>query len=823
MRDSARAVIIGGGIGGLSALYHLTLEAWTDVILVERDELTSGTTWHSAAQCPNLAFNQLLLGLRSYTIELFRELAGDPDYPINYHHAVGGLRLITDQDQLDACHHIISVADGMGVVLELLSPREAVEKNPLLNPDGLLAALYDPLDGDIDPAQLCQALARRARRAGAEIQRHNPVEALTQRADNGWIVHTRNGDIRCEHIVNAAGYRANEVGKMIGVEYPIVSMEHMYFVTEPIDALRQRETRVAMVRCPRDRFYLRQEKQGLLVGIYEQDCKTFGVDGIDPGFVNALCPNDLDRCLADLEPVFVRLPCLQEAGIQSMVTGPITYTADAGPLVGKTPGRRNCWQINGLRVGIGEGGGYGKMLAQMMTGGQTDWDCWQLDPRRIPGGTTLEYTALKAIEDYRHEFQWHLPHEHRPAGRPQRTTSLYSTLQDAGATFGVVNGWERVAFFKPAPNFVETHGYRLPNWHDTVEAEVKSLADGVGIAEISGFNIYCIRGKGAAEWLERLSCSPVPSRPGKVGLCYFLNRHARVEAEATLARLEPDCFWYCSAAAAEQHDWDRLHEHLAPGSDIEINRLTGAYSTLVLAGVDAPSVLDAIDGGDGWGKFPKMSLRSFAIAGHEVVVMSVSYSGEQAFEIHIHDDNLVDVYQALLAVGKAYRIGGFGAYAIDSMRLECGYAHWKADLLDEFNPIEAGLSRHVALDKAFVGRDELIRQIQAGARRQRMLLEIDCEFATAQAGETVYQDDRVIGSITSAAWGYRTDRNLAMAYLLPDYCRPDTECSVRLLGRTRPAAVVGSRVFPPGAEAADRRSCTDESVVRSNNGSNRSR
>ena len=433
MKSNTRAVVIGGGIGGCSALYHLTQEGWNDVVLVERDELTSGTTWHSAAQCPNLAFNQLLIGLRSYTIDLYKELAEDPDYPINYHYAVGGLRLITDQQQLDACHHIISVADGMGVELELISPEQAAEKNPLLETHDLLAALYDPRDGDIDPAQLCQALARRSRNAGAEIYRHNPVIGLTQKANHEWIVHTRDGDIQCEHIVNAAGYRANEVGALMEIEYPIVSMEHMYFVTEPIDELVQREQRVAMVRCPRDRFYMRQEKQGLLVGVYEHDCKTFGMEGIDPDFANALCPDDLDRCLPRLENIFQRLPCLQEAGIQSIVNGPITYTADAGPLVGKTPGLRNTWSINGLRVGIGEGGGYGKMLAQMMVHGETEWDCWQLDPRRITRGATLEYTALKAIEDYQNEFQWHLPHEHRPAGRPLKTTPLYPVLQKEGA------------------------------------------------------------------------------------------------------------------------------------------------------------------------------------------------------------------------------------------------------------------------------------------------------------------------------------------------------------------------------------------------------
>jgi len=782
MRDSARAVIIGGGIGGLSALYHLTLEGWTDVVLVERDELTSGTTWHSAAQCPNLAFNQLLLGLRSYTIELYRELAEDPEYPINYHFAVGGLRLITDQDQLDACHHIISVAHGMGVRLELLSPDQAAAKNPLLNPVGLLAALYDPRDGDIDPAQLCQALARRSRKAGAEIYRHNPVEALTQNPDAGWIVHTRNGDIRCEHIVNAAGYRANEVGAMMGVEYPIVSMEHMYFVTEPIDSLARRDGRVAMLRCPRDRFYLRQEKQGLLVGIYEQDCKTFGMDGIDPDFVNALCPDDLDRCLPDLEPVFERLPCLQEVGIASMVTGPITYAADAGPLVGKTPGRRNCWQINGLRVGIGEGGGYGKMLAQMMVRGKTDWDCWQLDPRRIPAGTTLEYTAAKAIEDYRHEFQWHLPHEHRPAGRPQRVTPLYPRLQADGAAFGVVNGWERVAFFKPGADFVESHGYGLQNWHEIVRQEVAGLCRGVGIAEISGFTRYEITGTDAAAWLDQLCCSPVPNSDGRVRLCYLLNHQGYLLSEATLARCDAQRFLYGAAAAAELHDLEWLRENLPHGVDVNIENLTETATTLVVAGPQSAALLDAVSSDDDWLRCPPMSVFTANIAGCGVTVMSVSYSGEQAFELHVPNSGLFRVYDALVENGVRFGVGGFGTYAIESMRLEKGYGHWKADYIDEIDPLEAGLERLVDFDKSFLGRAPLLTRLENGSSRQRVLLQIDCSTATAQPGESVYRDGQVVGVITSAAWGFRLDCNLAMAYLAPAGTQNNGDLYVRLLG-----------------------------------------
>lgn len=791
MKSDARVVIIGGGIGGCSALYHLTQEGWNDVVLVERDELTSGTTWHSAAQCPNLAFNQLLIGLRSYTIELYRELAEDSDYPINYHYAVGGLRLITDQQQLDACHHIISVAEGMGVELELISPEQATEKNPLLESDGLLAALYDPLDGDIDPAQLCQALARRSRNAGAEIYRHNPVIGLTQKQNLEWIVHTRDGDIQCEHIVNAGGYRASEIGALMGVEYPIVSLEHMYFVTEPIDELVQRKNRVAMLRCPRDRFYLRQEKQGLLVGVYEHDCRTFGMEGIDPQFSNALCAEDLDRCLPRLENIFERLPCLREAGIQSIVNGPITYTADAGPLVGRTPGMRNTWSINGLRVGIGEGGGYGKMLAQMMVHGETEWDCWQLDPRRISHAATLEYTALKAIEDYQHEFQWHLPHEHRPAGRPLRATPLYPLLQQEGAQFGVVNGWERVSFFKPSTAFVEEHGYRINNWQDIVGQEVESMCRGVGILELSGFNRYSISGAGVREWMDSLTCSRVPSSPGKVGLAYFLNEAGNVSAEATLALIENDQLWYGSAAAAELYDWDYLHDRLPQDGSIRIESLTNGTTTLVIAGPSSSDLLEAVSPRENWTSqaFPALSVRRCLLGHFEAVVMSVSYSGEPGYELHIPNHHLIGAYQLLRQQGKPFGLVGFGMYALESMRLEMGYGHWKADFIDEYNPIEAGLERFVDLEKSFPGKAGLEAKIKSGIRRKRVLLEVESDSAPCQAGESVYCGNEVVGTITSAAWGFRVQKNLAMAYLKPEFSVANNNLEVALLGRRHKARV----------------------------------
>jgi len=800
MQSQARVVVIGGGIGGLSALYHLTQEGWTDVVLLERNELTSGTTWHSAAQCPSVAFNQLLLLLRDYSIKLYKELADDPAYPINYHYATGGMRLLTNPTHLDEVHHIISVARGLGLEFDIIDAAEAKRRNPLLNTEGILAALWDQKDGDIDPAQLCQALAARSRKAGASIHRNTPVIGLSQKPGGEWLVTTDKGTITAEHIVVAAGYRVNEVSALMDIQYPVIAMEHMYFVTDDIPELQTRNGRVPMVRCPRDTFYLRQEKKGLLVGIYEYDCKTFGMDGIDPDFVNALCPDDLERLAPKMEPIFERVPCLQEVGIKAIVNGPISYAADAGPLVGKQPDLRNCWSMNGLRVGIGEGGGYGKMLAQMMVHGETEWDTWQLDPRRITRFANTEYTALKSIEDYQHEFRWHLPHEHRPAGRPAKTSPLYPVLKARGAVFGVVNGWERTNFYKPTPDFVESHGYRFQNWHDLVGAEIEALTESIGLAELSGFNHYRISGTDALDWLSSLTCSPVSSKVGKASLCYFLTDHGNIVGEATIVPLPGGDIFYGSAATAEYHDMDWLTEHLSAGSDIRIESHTNTHTMLVIAGPKSRELLAAVSPRTNWEQsdFPWLSAQSCFIGHVEALAIAISYSGEQVFELHVANTQLYAAYEILNKAGQAFSLIHFGMYAIDSMRMEKGYGHWKADYITEFNPVEAGLDRFVDMEKDFPGKSGLQAQVSAGNRRQRVMLELDSTQAPAQPGEGVFLDGKPVGSITSAAWGYRTHKNLAMAYISPEYAAENSELEVLLLGDTVKASVCKPCLYDSG-------------------------
>ena len=799
MKSQARVVVIGGGIAGCSTLYHLTQEGWTDVVLVERDELTSGTTWHSAAQVTNFGMTQTMLGLKSHSIALYRELATDPDYAVGYHYGDGGIRLAGDERQMDGYRHFVSVAKGMGVNFEVIDAEECARRHPLISTDRLVGGLWDPTDGDIDPAQLCQALARRARKAGAEVYRHTPVTGLTQRKDHSWIVHTGKGDIECEIVVNACGYRVNEVGAMMGVQHPVTSMEHQYFLTDPIEAIQQHDKRMPLLRCPISDFYSRQEKDGLLIGFYEQDCRTWGMDGIDPEFTNALCPDDLDRVTDVLDGVFERMPVLEEVGIRSVINGPITYTIDGAPLVGPIPGKRNAFCIIGLRAGLGEGGGHGWLLAQQIVHGEAELDTWVLDPRRFGPHTNVELCALKAIEDYQNEFRFHFPHEHRPAGRPMRTTPLTAMLAEAGGSFGLVDGWERLEYIKPNEDFTETHGYRFNEAFDVVAREVANVHQGVGLTEVNGFNRLEIKGQDALEWLDTLVCGRVPARTGRVGLAYLLNHHGNIKAEATLARLDDNTIWYGSAAASERHDRDWLEQHLPADRSITLNSLTESWTTLVLAGPHSRTVLSEVSRGD-WSAeaFPWLSVRRGFVGSATATIMAVSFSGELAYEIHVPTAQLQTAFKALQGAGAAHGMQLFGSRAVESMRIEKGFRHWKADLVTEFDPFESALERFVKLDKPeFIGRAALLEKQAAGPGKCFVTLQIDCDHAPAQPGDSLMDGERVVGTVTSADWGHRVKQNLCMGFVDPDHSTMGTNLRVEIIGVPVNATVIPGCAFDP--------------------------
>lgn len=737
--------------------------------------------------------NQTMVGLKSHSIKLYKELRDDPDYPVGYNHGDGGIRLANDARTMEGYRHFASMARGMGVEYEILDAAECQRRNPLISTENLIGGLWDGEDGHIDPAQLCAALTRRARKAGAEVVRHNPVTGLTQHKDHSWTVHTEQGDIDCEVVVNAGGYRCNEIGAMMGVHHPVASMEHQYFITDEIQAIKDAGHRIPLLRCPISDYYCRQEKDGLLIGFYEQDCKTWGMDGISPSFTMDLCPDDLDRVGDVLEGAIARMPVLAETGIKTIVNGPITYTIDGAPLVGQVPGKSNAFCIIGLRAGLGEGGGHGWLLAQQIVHGEACYDTWVLDPRRFTCHGNQELTALKAIEDYQNEFRFHFPHEHRPAGRPVKTTPLTPVLAAEGAVFTTVNGWERVDYIKPAPAFHETHSFRFNEVFNVVAAEVAHVQTHVGLTEVNGFNRIEISGAGARAFLDHMICGKVQHRVGRVGLGYMLNQHGCLKSEVTVANLPDGRIWLGSAAAAEWHDLDWLRQH-AP-SDVTITSLTNDYTILLLAGPKARDVLSAASRAD-WSAqaFPWLHVRETFIGIAPAVVTSVSFSGELAYEIHVPNSQLYAAYLALRAAGEAHGLKLFGARAVESMRLEKGYLHWKADILTEFDPFETGLARFVDLGKDFMGKAALTAR--TGSKRL-VTLSLDTRMAPAHPGASVMIADQVVGTVTSGDWGHRTGLNLAYAFIDADVAATGSTVDIDVIGARIPAEVIAPSPYDP--------------------------
>jgi dimethylglycine dehydrogenase len=583
---------------------------------------------------------------------------------------------------------------------------------------------------------------------------------------------------------------------MMGVHHPVVSMEHQYFLTEEIPAIRDADHRMPLLRCPISDYYCRQEKNGLLVGFYEQDCKTWGMDGIDPNFVNALCPDDLDRVTDVLEGAFERMPALMEVGIHTVVNGPITYTIDGAPLVGPIPGKRNAFCIIGLRAGLGEGGGHGWLLAQQIVHGEACYDTWVTDPRRFTGHANVELTALKAIEDYQNEFRFHYPQEHRPAGRPRKTSPLTPVMAAEGAEFTVVNGWERVDFIKPTPDFHETHGYHFNEAFEVVARDVAAVQNGVGLAEVNGFNRFEIGGVDVRGFLDRMICGKVTRKPGRVGLGYLLNDQGMLKGEATIANLPDGRIWYGSAAAAEYHDMDWLTSHILDDEDVTVTSLTNTHTILVLAGPKSRDVLSKVSRAD-WSSeaFPWLSVRDCFIGIAPATVMAVSFSGELAYEIHVPNNQLYAAYLALRAADPEIHL--FGARAVESMRMEKGYLHWKADILTEFDPFETGLDRFVDLSKEFVGKAALLAKKDAEPKRKFVTLRVETDTLPAHPGASIVADGKVVGTVTSGDYGHRVGFNLAYAFIEPEFANVGTRLQADLIGNLISVEVVERCQYDP--------------------------
>ncbi|MBU3739580.1 MAG: FAD-dependent oxidoreductase, partial [Rhodoferax sp.] len=681
MTEHVKVVVIGGGVVGCSCLYHLAKAGLSDTLLLERDELTSGSTWHAAGNLPTFSTSWGLLKLQKYSASLYRQLAASAENPINYH-LTGSVRLAHTRNRMDEFRHVQSMAKANGLDYDLLTPAELRQRHPLVETHDVLGALWDPLDGDIDPSQLTQALAKAARDLGARIRRQTRVMALSQRMGGEWLVRTSQGDVVAEIVVNAAGYRAGEIMAMVGRHLPIAVMSHQYLVTEDVPELAALPARVPLLRDPDTSYYLRQEREGFILGPYEWKATPMWLDGMPDDFANQLWNDDFGRLEPYIEDAMRRVPALSRAGIKRGVNGPIPYSPDGNPYIGPEPGLRNFFHCNTFSFGITQAGGAGKALAEWVVHGQTEWDLWSLDRRRYTDYATTAYTVAKAVEVYQNEYAPSYPYEERPAGRPLRTSPLYDQLKAKGAHFGARGGWERAVYFDLAGSLpAESPSFRRENvWHEVVAEEVRAVRERVGVLDLPGFTKFEVSGPGAEPYLDRLVCSRLP-RIGRVSLTYALTPTGKVLSEFTVSRLAADRFYIISAAIAATHDLDLLTRDLPADGSVRVRDVSAGTGTLIVVGPRSREVLARITDADLSNEgFPWLSARDIQGPVGPLLAMRVNYVGELGWELHAPVAQLPALYDAIWQAGQPFDIRDFGLYAMDSLRVDKCYRGWKSDL-----------------------------------------------------------------------------------------------------------------------------------------------
>ncbi len=805
MSEQAQIVVIGGGIAGCSALYHLTQMGCTDVVLLERDELTSGSTWHAAGNVPTYSTSWSLMKVQSYSAALYRTLADDPEFPINYH-VTGSVRLAHGRERIAEFRHVTSMANAQGMGYDMLDPEQLVERYPLVKTHDLLGALWDPLDGDIDPSQVTQALARAARALGARVRRFERVVGLEQRADNGWTITSRsrsasgdseNHTIHCESIINAAGYRAGELMELVDRHLPVAQMSHQYYVTEEIPELAAREFPLPLLRDPDASYYLRQERNSFILGPYEWRATAMWRDGIPENFANMLWSDDLERLAPQILDAGERVPVLGDAGIARVVNGPIPYAPDGNPYVGPERGLRNFWHCNTFSFGIAQGGGAGKAIAQWILDGRPEFDLWTIDRRRYKDYATTQYTIDKAIEVYQNEYAMSFPFEERPAGRPSYTSPLYETLKAKGARFGARGGWERPTWFDP-DGIVTDHSlsfFRTNGWRTVVATECAAVRTSVAVLDLPGFTKIEVSGTGAEPYLDHLLCTKLPGT-GRVALCYALLPDGKVLSEFTVSKISANHFYVVGAASAEWHDLDVLGASLPVDGSVTLTNVTADFGTIVVAGPRSRDVLCQITSAPLDNEsFPWLSVRDIDTAVGPVRALRVNYVGELGWELHAANHQLVALYAAVWAAGEQHGIRDFGIYAVDSLRLDKCYRGWKADLEIGFSPYDAALDRFVDLTKAdFVGKAALVAEKAAGPCWRFVAITLDeAGDADAPFCSSIFDADgphaERIGIVTSGGWSFTLGKSIALGYIKPAYEEEGTQVHIKILGQLKTGTV----------------------------------
>lgn len=801
MGSQARVVIVGGGVMGISLLFHLAEEGWTDTILIEKGALTSGSTWHAAGQCPSFIADHTMAKVHAYGNDLYARLESMTGVPTGWR-GVGGIRFATTELELDHFRRVEGVAATIGFRMQVISPEEIRRINPFVTTDGVLAGAWTLDDGYVDPTGACNALAAAARQRGATIVKHDRVTGIERLTGGGFLVSTEQGEVTCEHVVNAAGCYADRVSAWLGVQTTFANMKHQYLVTEPIPELLDRDGELPVMRDPYASAYFRQEQKSGLFGVYEGSAtREAWLDTSGPAWEtsNELFEPEFEPIAPNLRRVMERMPIFAGVGIKRVVNGAISHSADGNPLVGPAAGVPGFWLATASSIGVAQGPGCGKYLAQWMVHGSAEVNMLALDPRRFGAYADQAYTSAKAHREYWDMYRLIPPGEERPEGRPAKSTPLYPRLKAKGCVFTEGFGWERPKWFS-LDGRGEDHSFRRNDVFEVVAAECLAVRERVGVLELPGFARFDVSGPGAEAFLDRVYANRMPRRTGGIVLAHALTDRGRIVAESTVTRLADDRFMVVSGAAAHQRDLDLLRSSVGD-EVVVITDLTTAYTALIVAGPRARDLLAMLTTADlDDAAFPWLTGREIDVAGIRVRALRVTYVGELGWELHVPVAQVVALYDAVWAAGGEHGIADVGLYAVNSLRMEKAYPGWGAELTSEVTPVDAGLERFVRLDHDFIGRAAVLVAREHGASIHLVYLEVDATDSDAAGGEPVFADGRAVGVTTSGGYGHATARSLAFAYVESGFEAPGTRLEVELLGDRRPATVLAAPVYDPASE-----------------------
>ena len=798
MKDQARVVVIGGGVVGCSILFHLAKMGWKDAILLERNELTSGSSWHAAGQIHTISSDPNISRLQDYTINLYKEIEETSGHSVGMH-STGGYYLASNQSWHDYLKRERSKARSMGLEQEFVSLDEVVEKHPLINPENYVAALWDPLDGDIDPSGVTYAYAKSARVHGAEFYTHTPVIETNQRPDGSWDVVTEKGNIHAEHIVNAGGLWARELGRMSGIHLPVVPMEHHYLITEEIDKITALPEGQRLPACIdyEANIYFRQERSGLLLGTYEPQSTPWSLDGTPQTFGHDLLEPDLDRIADRLALAFERIPSLQNAGIKDTINGPFVFSPDGNPMIGPVPGMKNYWTAVGVMAGFCQAGGVGKTLAEWMIEGEPSIDVWAMDIARFGDFATPEWGVIKSSENYERRFVMTFPNETLPKGRRQKTTSIYDRLTQKGAVWQDSFGLENVLWFASSPkDAYEEPTFHRSRSHEYVAKEVEAVRASVGASEVANFANHKFTGKGAKAFLNKVLAGRIP-RPGRVNLTPMLLESGKLNGDLTVACIDDETYYLFGSSVAQNMHLRWFEMHLEGVQDVVYQNMTDDFHGIAISGPNSRELLSRLTREDVSSEaFKFRDIRDTFVGGVPALCVRISFTGELGYEIYVAPQYQLKLFEAIEEVGEDLDLKWFGGRALMSMRLEKSWGAWTMDFRPDFTIMESGLDFFVDWDKDFIGKKAALIEKKNGPSKKLSVIQIETE-TDVSGDEAVMHNGECVSYITSGGYGHSVQRSLAMTYLPVELIDSKTTLEVEILGEFHKASIVMEPLYDP--------------------------